>query len=319
MKIIDKVYRILLLALLLISFGKMSVLHAATEVTIESINTSLFPFIYSSVSVSDDNSPVLSLTRDDFSVFENNIIQRDFFEVIPPQSSGGVRLADIVFLIDCSGSMGGEIADVRNNVINFANALEGSDIDYRLGLVRFGYGNGNPYIFNNGNLTGDVEQFRSFVSQLRASGGYEPAYWAMRQAMTGFTYRPGSQKIFLVITDEDSDQPIDKQSTINMAIANSITVHAAARCSSGYSQSHFCDNTSIRAITGGQLFGVSSSYSQVLDSIAAQASNAYIVRYRSSNPYFDGTDRVVEIFGTAFSETDSDTRSYRPGASPVIT
>jgi len=96
---------------------------------------------------------------------QNNNLQTEYFEVTPPETGGGVRLADIVFLIDVSGSMGGEIADVRNNVNNFANALAASNIDFRLGLVRFGNSSGaNPYLFNSGNLTDDVSTFQGFVN-----------------------------------------------------------------------------------------------------------------------------------------------------------
>ena len=300
----------------LVGFFAQPVL-AQTDVNIESFISSLFPFIYTNVSVKSDGNSAIDLTRDDFFVYENNILQTDFFEVTPPESGGGVRLTDIVFLIDCSGSMGGEIADVRNNVIDFANALAASSIDYRLGLVRFGYGSGNPYLFNSGNLTGDSTTFRGFVASLMASGGYEPGFMAIQQAITGFNFRPGAQKIFLIITDEDSDAG-NKETTINMLLANSITLHAAAYCSSGNSQSHYCNSTSARAATGGLLFGVSSSYNTILDTIVEQASSTYVVRYKSSNPIFDQTVRNVEIFATADSETDSDTVSYIPGAAPEI-
>ncbi|MDL1976299.1 MAG: metallophosphoesterase [Deltaproteobacteria bacterium] len=291
---------------------------AQTEVTITSLNSSLFPFIYSNVSVTSSGNSVTDLTKDDFQVFENNNLQTEYFEVTPPETGGGVRLADIVFLIDVSGSMGGEIADVRNNVNNFANALAASNIDFRLGLVRFGNSSGaNPYLFNSGNLADDVSTFQGFVNTLYASGGYEPGFLAIRQAITGFNFRPGAQKVFLIITDEDSDDR-NKQQTIDMLLANSITVHSAVDCNSGYSRSDYCDDTSIRGITGGLLFGVSSSYNTILDTIVETTSSTYVVRYKSSNPNFDGTLRNVEIFGTAYGETDSDTADYIPGATPEI-
>jgi len=295
-----------------------SKVFAQTEVSIESLNSSLFPFIYSHVSVKSYGNSVTDLTKDDFQVFENNNLQTEYFEVTPPETGGGVRLADIVFLIDVSGSMGGEIADVRNNVNNFANALAASNIDFRLGLVRFGNSSGaNPYLFNSGNLTDDISIFQGFVNTLYASGGYEPGFLAIRQAITGFNFRPGAQKVFLIITDEDSDDR-NKQQTIDMLLANSITVHSAVNCSFGYSRSDYCNDTSIRGITGGLLFGVSSSYNTILDTIVETTSSTYVVRYKSSNPNFDGTLRNVEIFGTAYGETDSDTADYIPGATPEI-
>jgi pimeloyl-ACP methyl ester carboxylesterase len=293
-------------------------LFAETEVKIQSFNSLLFPFIYANITVRSNGLSVNNLTKDDFQVYENNAIQTNYFEITPPQEGDGVRLADIVFIIDCSGSMGGEIADVRNNVINFANALQSSNIDYRLGLVRFGYGNGSPYLFNGGNLTGDANQFKGFVSSLGASGSYEPGLQAIQQAITGFNFRPGSQKIFIIVTDEDSDAG-DLQTTINMLIANSITVHSAASCNSGASQTHYCNSTSVRGMTGGLLFNVSSSYNEILNTIVEQTSSNYLVRYKSNNPTLDGIQRIVEIFATAYFQRDSDLISYMPGSAPNIT
>lgn len=214
---------------------------AQTEVRIDSLNSSLFPFIYSNVSVKFNGNPVSDLTKDDFRVLENNNLQVDYFDVILPKTSGRVRLADIVFLIDCSGSMGGEITGVKSNVNNFANALAASNVDFRLGLVRFGNGSGaNPYVFNNGNLTGDISTFQGFVNSLGASGGFEPGFLAIRQAITGFNFRPGAQKVFIIITDEDSDDR-NKRQTIDMLVANSITVHTAVDCGYGSSRSDYCD------------------------------------------------------------------------------
>lgn len=296
----------------------VSPVFAQTTVTIESLNSSLFHFIYSNVSVKYNGSPVLDLTKNEFQVFENSALQTKYFDIIPPATSGGVRLADIVFLIDVSGSMGPEIADVRANVKAFANDLNASNIDFQLGLVRFGNLSGaNPYIFNNGNLTDDVPLFQSFVDTLVASGGYEPGFLAVRQAITGLNYRPGTQKIFIIITDEDSDDR-NKQESINLLLTNSVTLHAAVDCSFGTSRSDYCDDTSIRGVTGGLLFGVRDSYSSILDTIVETASKTYIVRYMSSNPIFDGTLRTVEIFATAFGETGSDMATYTPGASPRI-
>jgi len=103
-----------------------------------------------------------------------------------------------------------------------------------------------------------------------------------------------------------------------MLLANSVTVHAAVNCNSGSSRSDYCNETSVRGVTGGSLFGVRSSYNAILDTIVETTSSTYVVRYKSSNANFDGTLRNVEIFAAAYEETDSDTASYIPGAAPEI-
>jgi len=296
----------------------VSVAFSQTEVEIQSFNISRFEFLYGNVSVNSYGTPVTDLTKEDFEVYEDGVLQTDYFEVTPPAVGDNVRLADIVILIDVSGSMGGEIADVRNNVNNFANALSASNIDFRLGLVRFGnsYGS-NPFLFNDGNLTEDVSLFQSFVNTLGANGGYEPGFLAIRQAITGFNFRPGTQKIFIIITDEDSDDR-NKAETIDMLLANSVTVHSAVYCSSGYSRTDYCDDSSIRGVTDGLLFGVSDSYNQILDTIVEAARDTYVVRYKTNNPTIDGNVREVEIFATAYGSTDSDIITYIPGSEPKI-
>lgn len=99
------------------SFGAMAA--GSLDISLVSCNSQNFPFIYLTVRVNQDGQPIADLTRDNFSITEDSIAQTDSFDVTPPGTSGGVRMADIVFLIDTSGSMGGEIAAVRNNCVAF--------------------------------------------------------------------------------------------------------------------------------------------------------------------------------------------------------
>lgn len=129
--------------------------------SLESCNSQHFPFVFLNVRLTDGGTPVTSLTRDDFECLENGARQTDSFEVVPPATGGGVRLADVVFLIDTSGSMADEIAAVRNNVVSFAASLAASGIDFRLGLVRFGNDSGaNPQLLDGGILTSDAVHFQ---------------------------------------------------------------------------------------------------------------------------------------------------------------
>ena len=97
-----KLFLLILISAFLVSFLNIVSSYAQTEVEIQSLNSSLFPFIYSNVQVISNGNPVANLTKSDFEIYENDILQSEYFEVTPPQSGGGVRLADIVFLIDCS-------------------------------------------------------------------------------------------------------------------------------------------------------------------------------------------------------------------------
>ncbi len=301
----------------------MSALDAPSTLTaeLESFNSQLFPYLFLNVRVADNNTPVMGLTTADFACTENGVDQTDeAFNVAPPETGGGVRLADIVFLIDTSGSMSGAISGVKNNVTAFANQLADSSIDFRLGLVQFGQtaSSGNPILKNGGSLTADTTQFTSWVASLSASGGIEPSFLALRSAAQQMNFRPGAQKIFILITDEDSDDR-DKATTIAVLQGSSITVHVAANCSFGTSQTDFCDDSSVRAATGGELFSVAGPYDQVLQSVAEATASTYIVRYKSSNPEVDATERQVSCTVTLpTGEQAAVQTSYAPGTAPVI-
>ncbi len=282
------------------------------------VDSSQFPFIYLTVRATLDGLPIDTLRTENFSVTEDERPQTDLFDVTPPQTGGGVRLADVVFLIDTSGSMDPEIAGVRDNVRVFADALATSGIDYRLGLIQFGQtaSSGAPRIIGGG-LTADKETFKNWVAGLVASGGTEPGFAAIRLAIAGFNFRPGAQKVFVLITDEDSDDR-DKTSTTNLILANQVTVHTAVDCAVGTSNSDYCDATSVRGISEGLALPVTGPYDAVLDAIASHVANTYIVRYRTDNLTLDGIERQGVCMATDNSLVASVAFSYIPGGAPAI-
>ncbi|WP_405241561.1 VWA domain-containing protein [Lentisalinibacter salinarum] len=303
-------YRLLLLLLL-------GPAHVDAEIEIENIDSSRFPTIYINASASENGVAVLDLNAGNFSIEEDGRSQLlDSFTA--PGIDDGTRRADIVFVVDVSGSMGAEIADVRNNIAAFASALESSSVDFALGLVRFGNSRGeNPFIFNDGALTSDVATFQGFVDGLVASGSFEPSFLALRKAATDIVFRAGAQKVFILITDEDSDDR-EKLETVSVLLAADVTVHAAVNCSAGASNTDYCDGTSVRAATGGLLFGVEGPYAPILDSIAADAGGTYVLRYTTDNPAKDGIERRVDIGASIGGASATDFGFYVPGATPVI-
>jgi len=131
------------------------------------------------------------------------------------------KTADIVFVFDTSGSMGKEIYELRAISKDFANQLSDSGIDYRLGLVAFrdfpiscedqgkrttcGFRDDFPYkIYGEGNLTDDLKTFDAWLGNLEAKGGSdepEAVLPAIRHAQEDLTWREGSDKIIILISD----------------------------------------------------------------------------------------------------------------------
>ena len=82
---------------------------------------------------------------------------------------------DLFFAIDCTGSMAGEIAGVKQSVIAFSEIIQDDGINIRLGLIeyrdRLNHEEAILHSFSDGVFTTDIPQFREKVGNLRASGG----------------------------------------------------------------------------------------------------------------------------------------------------
>ena len=292
------------------------------------LNPQNFPFIYMNVSVTRDGDPLPTLDQSNFSVYENKIgeapvLQTGNFKVTPPDQGGGSRLADVIFLMDNSGSMQEEINAISNNVIAFVNGLTGSGVDFRLGLCRFGdAGNsGYPIIEDGGQLTDDAEYFKNSVwTRNVTDGGFEPGWDALYQSATSFSFRPGSQKVFILITDETvtGDGNLgqySKSQAISILQSNSVTTFALVNTSDPNAQTDYCEITDA---TNGSCFDITSPFDEILDFITEQVSGTYLVQYKSSQPEADGEERQVQVHVTDAGETEIVEGSYIPGAAPKI-
>lgn len=300
---------------------------AALDSALVTCSSQNFPFISVTMRVTDGGTPINpALGPGNFVCSEDSVVQLDQFRVTPPDTTGGVRVADIVFLIDRSGSMSDEIAAVDARAEQFADALAASGIDYRLGMVKFGNdgdGDTNPFVFGGGNMTTDISVFKNWLHG-PTPGGTEPGFHAIRLAISTFAFRPGAQIVFVIITDEDADEPIEFTNTINLVKANGIVVHAAVDCNFGSSNTHYCDAGSVTDESGGMVFPVAgdpvTGYEDILDLIGSGIGSSYILQFRSTNRILDGNPRTVTC--TASSPTlppDTSVQcTYTPGAEPRI-
>jgi hypothetical protein len=151
--------------------------------------------------------------------------------------------ADIVFVFDTSGSMGGEILEMRSISRDFASNLNESGIDFRLGLVAFhdfpvscsrngvptacgGSGDYAYRIYGDGNLTADMGQFDLWLGGLEAMGGKdepESVLPAIRHALQDLSWRNDAEKLIILITDAyphpDGDCCNREKDTLNGTVA----------------------------------------------------------------------------------------------------
>jgi hypothetical protein len=150
-----------------------------------------------------------SLTPDKFRVQQTVQVgsASSAITVYPSQFSGGGSRkgnVDIAFVLDTTGSMDEEMAGVRDSVRNFASILADSGLNIRLAAITFG-----DEIRERLDFTNNVEQFRSFVAELRADGGGdnpEIGLDGVLAAHTQLRWRDDAEKFIVVVTDATAHQ-----------------------------------------------------------------------------------------------------------------
>lgn len=91
------------------------------------------------------------------------------------QSLQNKRSADIMFVLDCTGSMQGEIEAIKDAIMDFADTIESGGVRVRVGLVEFRDRLINEehrvLSFHGQPFTNDPIAFRTEVAKLKAGGG----------------------------------------------------------------------------------------------------------------------------------------------------
>ena len=147
------------------------------------------------------DEPVLDLGHDNFRLIEDGKEIFDYEVDLLNQGEISTNV-DIAFIQDVSGSMGDEIEGVINSVSEFVDYLETANLDVRLGVVTF---NSDIVPTSWMDLTDDVIEFKQFYEGLYAGGGTEKSIDAIMYAHGNFDWRLLSQRIYILITDEDID------------------------------------------------------------------------------------------------------------------
>lgn len=123
--------------------------------------------------------------------------------------------ADIVFLVDESGSMSGEHAWINSMVTNLDSALITAGVTgNQFALVGFGNGIGgntgasnlgrNFFVGGGASTWGTALQLQAKTGSLATSGSFEDGYSAINFA-NAFSFRANAAVNYILITDEDRD------------------------------------------------------------------------------------------------------------------
>ncbi|MBT1708762.1 T9SS type A sorting domain-containing protein [Fulvivirgaceae bacterium PWU5] len=315
--------------------GSVGVL-AAMSGRMTGVDAQWFPrYIMSHLSVEDGGVPLLTLTKDNFFVREyipNGVggvdtlttARDETFFVYTPLVDTIKKPVDIVFLMDNSGSMTEERAGVAANVAAFVQQLQDSSYDFRLGLCRFGQstGNGIPLFHDNARFYTSAQEYITVWNAVNTiDGGTEPAWDALYQSAAQYSFRPGAQRIFILITDETiqgsnmNAQIIkDRQVIINQLVNSGVKTYTVVSAGPIFEQ----DYGTIATATGGRSYLITNPFNDILRDIGVEISGSYAIRYTPTSPLFDGLRRTVEVKVNYGGSTLTLFGNYTPGAAPAI-
>lgn len=116
------------------------------------------------------------------------------------------RRADIMFVLDCTGSMRGEIDAIKDAIMSFADTIESDGVRVRVGLLAFRdrtIGEESEVLsFAGGPFTQDPAQFRRQVSGLKAKGGGPEPESSLDAVMLALKQPfSGGNKVIVLVTD----------------------------------------------------------------------------------------------------------------------
>ena len=135
------------------------------------------------------------------------------------QSSRETVKLDIMFLLDATGSMSDEIAQLQDNILSISQQIDSmGDVDVRYGLVHY-RDRGDAYITQVFDFTPDVTAFQRELNRVRADGGGdtpESLNAGLHDALQSVEWR-GDDTIKLVFLVADAPPHLDYPDDYNYA------------------------------------------------------------------------------------------------------
>lgn len=118
-----------------------------------------------------------------------------------------LRKADVLFILDCTASMRGELDAIRDTIIEFVNSVCADGMHTRVGLVEFRDRlNGEEHqalLFDGHPFTANAAAFQAEVSKLKATGGGDEPESSLDAILLALKqpFDAEATKILVLVTD----------------------------------------------------------------------------------------------------------------------
>ena len=203
-------------------------------------------------------------------IYENDVKIKDFS--LTKYSGGGSILADVVFVLDVSGSMGDEIDQVRTYLGEFGDSLQARGYDFKIGVVTF-----STTVDHVWEFTDDIEQIRQNLASISLWGGIEDSPAALYRA-SELNFRAGSRRTIIWITDEPyPEHSYTKEQIVNRMLSMDITVHGV-----GLTNLQTEWFNPIVLPTSGNFYNITGNFRDILLDVARlEAQDKYQITYTS--------------------------------------
>lgn len=246
------------------------------------------------------------------------------------EGSGATVKADLVFLVDNSGSMNEEADTIANGIETWSKLLAASNLDIRFGVVgydgsitgaldlttaadlsaylnaEYRYGTDRTYYFGGPN----AEELAQMASDFYYHGYSECGMLAFHYASDLFKFRDGANRIYVNFTDESNQyEGVDTLRTSwlqNNWLPQMGTIHSvfsdgedAGNYPEYYTSEGYEDAPWLMAdYTGGTKLFANYDFSGIKLSdlpVTGAMQNSYIIRFTNVAEFMDGQPHLVHI------------------------
>lgn len=169
--------------------------HRMTELSIQAANGTLSP---------SDRRAIQMEINELKSEFDRTVVTAEFntqklFLPKETKRSNSAGAADIVFIVDTTGSMGGYISNVKNNLSEFCGITSGCDARYSLieyGEEKEGAAKASPFVATQ-------DEFKTQLDNIKMTSGGDGPESALEGIMKALNqpFRSGASKQIVLVTD----------------------------------------------------------------------------------------------------------------------